>query len=84
MNDTTPAPSEFTKSLAEFESIIREFDRDQVDLEQGIPKFKRGNELARLLLNRLSQIENEIKEIKAEFADLEEQSATPSDSELSE
>lgn len=64
--------------MAEFEAIIREFDKDQVDLEQGIPKFKRGNELARQLLDRLAKIENEIEEIKAEFADLDESKASPS------
>lgn len=42
-------------------------------MEEGVPKFKRGLELARKLKKRLSEIENEIEEVKSEFKDLEDQ-----------
>ena len=57
-----------TQAMIELEKMTREFDSGQVDLEQGIPKFKRGLQLARLLNQKLTEIENEIEEIKAEFA----------------
>jgi len=60
------------ESFAELEGIAEEFEGGEVDLETGIPKFKRGLELARILKNRLGEIENEIKEIKEEFKDVDE------------
>lgn len=63
------------ESFAELEGIAEEFEGGEVDLETGIPKFKRGLELARILKNRLGEIENEIKEIKDEFKDVEEPTA---------
>jgi len=61
------------ESFTELENIAEEFEAGEVDLETGIPKFKRGLELARILKNRLSEIENEIKEIKDEFKDVQEE-----------
>ena len=58
-------------AFRELEKITSEFESGEVDLEKGIPKFKRGLELARLLKKRLSEIENEITEIKSEFKDLD-------------
>jgi len=60
---------------ADFEELSRlteEFESGKVDIEEGLTKFKRGLELARRIKKRLSQIENEIKEIKSEFGDEEE------------
>lgn len=56
-----------TDAFKELEAITSEFESGQVDLEKGIPKFKRGLELAKFLKSRLSQIENEIEEIKDQF-----------------
>lgn len=61
-----------SEDFIELEKITDEFEKSDVDLEEGIPKFKRGLELARKLKKRLSEIENEIEEIKTEFKDLEE------------
>ncbi len=63
--------SSLKKDFAELEKLTEEFEAGDIDLEQGIPKFKRGLELARKLKKRLGEIENEIKEIKDEFKDIE-------------
>jgi exodeoxyribonuclease VII small subunit len=54
-------------AFAELEKITREFEQGQIDLDEGIPKFKRGLELAKLLKKRLSELENQITEITAQF-----------------
>lgn len=53
-------------------------------MEEGVPKFKRELELARKLKKRLSETENEIEEIIAEFKDLEEEPETEVDDDESE
>lgn len=53
-------------------------------MEEGVPKFKRELELARKLKKRLSETENEIEEIIAEFKDLEEEPETEVDEDESE
>ncbi len=65
---------------ADFEELTvlaEEFESGKLDLEESIPKFKRGLELARRIKKRLSQIENEIKEIKSEFKDLDKEPELP-------
>ena len=63
-------PINLSQAFTELEKITAEFENGEVDLEKGIPKFKRGLELAQLLKKRLGEIENEIKEIKEGFKDL--------------
>lgn len=63
-----------SKAFEELEAITKKFESGEIDLEQGIPKFKRGLELAKLLKKRLSQIENELKEVKADFEEPKEES----------
>lgn len=72
MTDDKKKDQTLAESFTELEGIAEEFEGGEVDLETGIPKFKRGLELARILKNRLGEIENEIKEIKDEFKDVEE------------
>jgi len=66
--------SSLTKDFEELKKLTEEFERGDVDLEKGIPKFKRGLELARQLKKRLGETENEIIKIRNEFKDLEEKS----------
>ena len=56
-------------AFTELEQIVSQFEHDEVDLEQSMPKFKRGLELAKFLKSRLNKLENEIKTVKAEFND---------------
>lgn len=60
-----------TKAFEELEKIVSEFESGQIDLEESIPKFKKGLDLAQKLKKRLSEIENQITEIKAEFTELD-------------
>ena len=66
-------------SYSELEKITGEFERGEVDLENGILKFKRGLELAKKLKLRLSAIENEIEEIKIEFKEPHEVNSNDKD-----
>lgn len=59
----------------ELTKLTEEFESGKISLEESMPKFRRGLELARRIKRRLEEIENEIYEIKSEFRDLEE---TPS------
>jgi exodeoxyribonuclease VII small subunit len=76
---TPTEPENFSKAMEELENLTSEFENGEVDLETGIPKFKRGMELVRYLKKRLNGIENEIEEIKAEFKDVDEPSANSAD-----
>jgi len=56
-------------AFAELEEIVGEFEEGQLDLEESLPKFKKGLELTKFLKERLKTLENEINEIKDEFDD---------------
>lgn len=56
-----------TEAFTELEQLVQEFETGDIDLEKGIPKFKKGLALASMLKKRLQEIENEIQEIKVEF-----------------
>ena len=56
-----------TKAFEELEAITQSLEKDDVDLEKGIPQLKRGHELATFLKKRLQDIENEIEEVKVSF-----------------
>lgn len=62
----------FAESFAELEKIAEWFEREEIDLEEGLKKFERGLELAAALKKRLSEVENKVKEIKARFGEMEE------------
>lgn len=65
----------FAESFAELEKIAQWFEREEIDLEEGLKKFERGLELAAALKKRLGEVENKVKEIKARFGELEEEKA---------
>lgn len=56
-----------SEAFAELEKIVTAFENEELDLEESMPKFKRGLELAKLVKGKLAVMENEIKEIQAEF-----------------
>lgn len=59
----------FTEAFAELEEITKWFDsEDQLDLDAGLKKFERGLELASELKKKLTQVENQVEEIKEKFA----------------
>ncbi len=59
---------DFAKSLKELESITQWFESEEVDLDQALVKFERGMELAALLKEHLSQVQNKVEKIKQKFS----------------
>lgn len=63
--------SSLIATFAELEEITKKFEHEQINLEEGIPLFKRGLKIAKELKIRLTNIENEITQIKDDFELLE-------------
>jgi exodeoxyribonuclease VII small subunit len=63
----------FGEAFAELEKITAWFEKEEIDLEEGIAKFERGLELAAKLKRRLKEVETRVEEIKVKFADLVEE-----------
>lgn len=59
---------DFSKAIAELEEINRWFQSEEIDLDTGLAKFRRGLELIKICRGRLKQVENEFIEIKKEFS----------------
>ncbi len=57
----------FATSFKELEEITRWFETGEMDLDQGLKKFERGLELAKLCKEKLAEVENKVKEIKVKF-----------------
>lgn len=60
----------FQEAFSELEKLVQEFEKGEMDLDDSLKKFERGLELARECKERLSVIENKVKEIKAKFGSL--------------
>ena len=59
---------DFAKSFEELEKITQWFDSEEhLDLDKGLKQFERGLELASLLKQKLSEVENKVSEIKQKF-----------------
>ena len=58
----------FTKAIKELEEINRWFQSGDINLEEGLNKFRRGLELIKSCRKRLKKVENEFTEIKKDFA----------------
>lgn len=59
---------DFAKSFEELEKITQWFDSEEhLDLDKGLKQFERGLELASLLKQKLSEVENKVVEIKQKF-----------------
>jgi exodeoxyribonuclease VII small subunit len=54
----------FTKSYEELQKITEWFEKEDVDLEEGLEKFEEGAKLVKGLKDYLSKMENKIKELK--------------------
>ena len=57
----------FAKAFEELEEITRWFESGEMDLDEGLKKFERGLELSKLCQEKLTEVENKVKEIKAKF-----------------
>lgn len=67
----TKKPS-FAANFAELEQIVEWFETADVDLDEGLKKFERGLELAKLCKTKLGEVENKVVELKKKFADIVE------------
>lgn len=67
----------FGQALKELEEIVAWFEREDVDLEEGIKKFEYGVELAKKCKSRLKEVENQVVEIKAKFTAWDSAEAGP-------
>jgi exodeoxyribonuclease VII small subunit len=54
----------FAKSYGDLQKITEWFEKEEVDLEEGIKKFEEGAKLVKELQEYLSKMENKIKELK--------------------
>ncbi|TAL20482.1 exodeoxyribonuclease VII small subunit [Patescibacteria group bacterium] len=64
----------FGEAFNELEKIANWFEKQEIDLEEGLVKFERGLELAAKLKARLKEAENKVEQIKVKFADIVEES----------
>lgn len=58
-----------TTVVKELENITHEFENEEIDLEQSIPKFKKAMELAKYIKHRLTRVENEVEKIINDYQD---------------
>ena len=59
----------FADAFSELEKIVDKFEQGEVDLDEGLQKFERGLELAKICKARLKEVENKVIEIKRKFQD---------------
>lgn len=57
----------FAQAFAELEAITEWFETAEVDLDEGLQKFERGLELAKLCKTKLAEVENTVTELKKKF-----------------
>ncbi len=60
----------FGSLFSELETIVQKFEREEVDLEDGLKDFETALTLARNLKERLTAVENKVVEIKRKFKDV--------------
>jgi exodeoxyribonuclease VII small subunit len=63
-----PKQFDFASSIHQLEEINTWFQNEDLDLDEGLEKLKRGKELIKKCRTRLQEVENEFIEIKKEFA----------------
>ncbi|MDA2936432.1 exodeoxyribonuclease VII small subunit [Patescibacteria group bacterium AH-259-L05] len=59
-------------ALEQLERLVNELSSDDVDVEQGLKKFKQGAELITFCRSQLRQAENEFKKLKSTLETEEE------------
>lgn len=68
-------PKKITDSLHELEEIVDWFEsQNQVEVDEGLDKVKKGVELIKQLKTRIQKVENEFEEIKKELIEEIEES----------
>jgi exodeoxyribonuclease VII small subunit len=57
----------FNQSYAELQRIVAWFEKEEIDLEEGIKNFEEGSRLVKELKKYLETMENQIKELKKDL-----------------
>jgi exodeoxyribonuclease VII small subunit len=70
--EKSPEGFDFGSAYKELEEIVEWFEREDVDLDEGLKKFERGLQLAKSCKSRLKDVENKVTEIKAKFGEMED------------
>jgi len=58
----------FTKAYQEIEEINKWFQKEDIDLDEALKKYKRGMELVKKCKERLQNTENTFEEIKQKYS----------------
>lgn len=58
---------QFAKAFEELEQITEWFEREQTDLDEGLKRFERGLELAAQCKEKLTEVENKVREIRVKY-----------------
>lgn len=64
---------DFNQTIKELEEINRWFQSEEINLDEGLAKFRRGLALIKKCRERLKKVENELVEIKKEFTEEKKQ-----------
>lgn len=64
INDMPEKKFNFAKSYQELQGIVGWFEKEDIDLEEGIKKFEEGIKLVKGMKEYLGAMENKIKELK--------------------
>lgn len=64
---------DFSKALSELEEINRWFQDEDIDLDQGLEKLKKGKKLIDQCRGRLGEVENEFIKIKDTFKESDQE-----------
>ena len=54
----------FAKTYGDLQKIVEWFEKEEIDLEEGIKKFEEGTKIVNDLKEYLDKVENRIKETK--------------------
>lgn len=71
----------FAKSFEELEEIVADFEKGDIDLDEGLKKFERGLVLAHDLKKYLAEVENKVEVLKEKFG--QESAAQDEENDLS-
>lgn len=55
---------QFNKAFQEIEEISQWFQSDNIDIDKGLEKYKRGLELIKMCQQKLKEVENQFIELK--------------------
>ncbi|MCW1929891.1 MAG: exodeoxyribonuclease VII small subunit [Candidatus Kerfeldbacteria bacterium] len=64
--------STFTQQFAELEAIIKKFESEEWNIDEGLVEFERALELAKQLKKTIRTAENTVEQLKNKYSEEEE------------